>query len=100
MTDFEAPSAEPATELPMANPDPVGFDTVNPTRADLAEPAAGGDSAAPPFDESMTAAAPSPEPATPPPVDEDAPGAFMDILSRADAEAETSAPDGDKRKSS
>jgi 3-carboxy-cis,cis-muconate cycloisomerase len=39
-----------------------------------------------------TAATPAPEP--PPPPDDDAPGAFMDVLSRADAEA------GEKRKRS
>jgi 3-carboxy-cis,cis-muconate cycloisomerase len=43
------------------------------------------------------AADPIPKPAPPPPADDDAPGAFMDVLSRADAEAQAAAQaDGKK----
>jgi 3-carboxy-cis,cis-muconate cycloisomerase len=42
---------------------------------------------------------PVPKPGPPPPPDDDAPGAFMDVLSRADAEAQAAAHDDGKKPS-
>jgi hypothetical protein len=73
---------------------------------EAASPAAPTDSPEPPVPPSTPEAAPAAsieQPTTPkeePPPGDDAPGAFMDVLSRAEAEAQAAALSGNKRKSS
>jgi hypothetical protein len=103
MKEADASPAEATTE-----PTPASLDLVEPTMYAVSDPlpAAGGDHV-PEAAQGLAvepaiepAASPPPEPETAPPVDEDTPGAFMAILSRADAEAEALPPDEDKSKSS
>jgi 3-carboxy-cis,cis-muconate cycloisomerase len=83
------------SEVPPAAPAPDPAEDVKVTSADRIEPHVSHVSHV-----SETAARPAPEPVSeppPPPADDDAPGAFMDVLSRAEAEAQAA---DEKRKPS
>ena len=108
------PMADAAKPLAERPPEPQGSppqapdlhqgvpapETAPPAPAATADAAA--DANVPPADRigpqpQASEAAPKPAPEHPPPMDDDAPGAFMDVLSRADAEAQAA---GQKRKPS
>jgi 3-carboxy-cis,cis-muconate cycloisomerase len=111
------PTSPPATPTPVAPP-PAAPPLVTPAPAvslhvayvverdavpEAAQPAAPTDSAEPPVPPSTPEAAPAasieqPTPKEEPPPSDDAPGAFMDVLSRAEAEAQAAALSGNKRK--
>jgi 3-carboxy-cis,cis-muconate cycloisomerase len=116
LLETEAPRVEPRVEMPpapsvlasstsMASPPvpPPDLDqTASPVEQQPAVTHAVPDLSVTPADRIEPPAGhvadPVPKPAPPPPpADDDAPGAFMDVLSRADAEAEAAAhPDGKK----
>jgi hypothetical protein len=81
LAEFSAATAEQVRFDPV--PEPTAPPAAEPLAADSAQPAS---EAPPPADEAAAKPAEPPEPKAPP-TDDDAPGALMDVLSRAQAEA-------------